>query len=152
MNAKQNLIQHRWLVGSLCVWLLCGWVAQQPAPAKKARLTSATSVKLSQTNTPPTDSLKIDPETGLAMDKNLMLVKGQCTACHSSKLILQSHFDREKWAERIRWMQRTQKLWDLGESEPVILTYLTKYYGPVKTPFDGRRLPLGAPAWYRHGR
>lgn len=97
---------------------------------------------------PSTDSLKTDPETGLALDKDLMLVKAQCTACHSSKLILQSHFDREKWVERIRWMQRTQKLWDLGETEPAVLTYLAKYYGPVNTPFNGRRLPLAAPIWH----
>ena len=62
--------------------------------------------------------------------------------------ILQSHFDREKWVERIRWMQRTQKLWDLGETEKPILDYLTKHYGPIQTPFDGRRLPLDAPKWH----
>ena len=94
------------------------------------------------------DSVKIDAETGLAIDDQLMLVKGQCTACHSSKLILQSHFPREKWVERIRWMQRTQNLWDLGESEPAILTYLTKHYGPVNRAFDGRREPLKAVQWH----
>ncbi|QJW89633.1 hypothetical protein HNV11_09680 [Spirosoma taeanense] len=94
-----------------------------------------------------TDSVKTDPETGLAVDTNLMLVKGQCTVCHSSKLILQSHFSREKWIERIRWMQRTQKLWDLGESEPAILDYLVKHYGPIDQPFDGRRQPLSPVKW-----
>lgn len=93
------------------------------------------------------DSTKTDPETGLVIDDQLMLVKGQCTACHSSKLILQSHFPREKWVERIRWMQRTQKLWDLGESEPAILAYLTKHYGPLERTFDGRREPLKAVKW-----
>lgn len=95
------------------------------------------------------DSVKTDPETGLALDDQFMLVKGQCTACHSSKLILQSNFSREKWVERIRWMQKTQKLWDLGESEPAILTYLTKHYGPVERTFDGRREPLKAVKWYK---
>ncbi|GAB3545232.1 hypothetical protein [Spirosoma fluminis] len=94
------------------------------------------------------DSLKTDAETGLAVDEHLMLVKAQCTACHSSKLILQSHFSREKWIERIRWMQRTQKLWDLGDSEPTILNYLVKYYGPLDQQFDGRREPLKAVKWY----
>ncbi len=96
-----------------------------------------------------TDSVKTDPETGLAIDDQLMLVKGQCTACHSSKLILQSHFSREKWIERIRWMQRTQKLWDLGASEPPIVAYLVKHYGPVEQPFDGRREPLKGVKWYK---
>lgn len=95
------------------------------------------------------DSARKDPETGLALDDQFMLVKGQCTACHSSKLILQSHFSREKWVERIRWMQQTQKLWDLGESEPAILAYLTKHYGPLERTFDGRRQPLKAVKWYK---
>ncbi|UHG89027.1 MULTISPECIES: hypothetical protein [Spirosoma] len=97
----------------------------------------------------PADSVKTDPETGLAVDEHLTLVKGQCTACHSSKLILQSHFSRDKWIERIRWMQRTQKLWDLGESEPAILAYLVKHYGPIDQPFDGRREPLKATKWHK---
>ena len=95
------------------------------------------------------DSLKTDPETGLALDDQFLLVKGQCTVCHSSQLILQSHFSREKWVERIRWMQRTQKLWDLGESEPAILTYLTKHYGPLRSTFDGRRGPLQNLRWHK---
>lgn len=165
MKAKQNSRQYRWLLGSLCVWLLCAWMAQKPKPAKKAyskaisvqtvhRSVTKQSLKplvSAQTGKPVADTgvVKLDPETGLAFDKDLLLVKGQCTVCHSSKLILQSHFDREKWIERIRWMQRTQKLWDLGQTEPAVLMYLTKYYGPVKTPFDGRRLPLSAPTWYK---
>lgn len=134
---------YRWLLASLCLWLCCAWVARQPAPNALA--------SPAETGLRPVvaDSVQKDPETGLALDASLPLVKGQCTACHSSKLILQSHFDRDKWVERIRWMQRTQKLWDLGESEPAILTYLTTYYGPQKTPFDGRRLPLTTPRWYR---
>ncbi len=163
-----------WLATSLCIWVLCAWVAQQPAPARKPVAARATNPKsavagppvrrkpLAPAHKPVTvteaaapgglalATVATDPETGLALDKNLLLVKGQCTACHSSKLILQSHFDREKWTERIRWMQKTQKLWDLGETEPAILTYLTTYYGPVATPFDGRRLPLAAPGWYRN--
>lgn len=154
-----NTIKYRWLAGSLCLWLLCAWVVQQPAPARRTPARPATAKsqpvgekgsagKTVSTGVMSADSLKTDPETGLALDKDLMLVKGQCTACHSSKLIRQSHFDREKWVERIRWMQRTQKLWDLGKSEPAILTYLTKHYGPLKIPFDGRRLPLDPPRWH----
>ncbi|GAB3641993.1 hypothetical protein GCM10027423_26290 [Spirosoma arcticum] len=94
------------------------------------------------------EGVRVDAESGLTLDATMPIVKGQCTACHSSKLILQSHFDREKWIERIRWMQRTQKLWDLGDTEKPILDYLTKYYGPVETPFDGRRLPLSAQTWH----
>jgi hypothetical protein len=97
----------------------------------------------------PIDSTKTDPESGLVLDDQFMLVKSQCTACHSSKLILQSHFSRDKWIERIRWMQRTQKLWDLGESEPAIVTYLARHYGPIERAFDGRREPLNTVKWHK---
>jgi hypothetical protein len=155
-------MKYSWLVGSLCVWLLCAWVAQQPVPARKAPAkrgapaVKATAVKPAPAGVAPThaavtapvSATGVDPESGLALDKNMLLVKGQCTACHSSKLILQSHFDRDKWIERIRWMQRTQKLWDLGEFEPAILDYLTNYYGPQDIPFDGRRMPLPSQKWH----
>ncbi|WP_421826210.1 hypothetical protein [Larkinella sp.] len=103
---------------------------------------------------PPTaavlaDSLKHDPTTGLVVDERLTLVVAQCTACHSSKLILQNRFTRDGWKEKIRWMQRTQKLWDLGETEPVVLDYLVKYYGPEQKAFDGRRKPMPAVQWYK---
>lgn len=95
------------------------------------------------------DSLKHDPNTGLVVDERLTLIVAQCTACHSSKLILQNRFTRDGWKEKIRWMQRTQKLWDLGETEPVVLDYLEKYYGPEKKAFDGRRQPLSKVEWYK---
>ncbi|WP_420150002.1 hypothetical protein [Spirosoma sp.] len=97
------------------------------------------------------DTVKIDAETGLINDPNLMMVKSQCTACHSSKLILQHRFTRAGWLERIRWMQKYHKLWDLGESEKVVLDYLEKHYGPqsgeAKAAF--RRAPLKKIQWYK---
>lgn len=143
------LSAYRLLTGSLLVWLLSAWIAQQPTPDRKAEPVSRSTTSEGTNGSRADSTVQHDPESGLAMDKSMVLVKGQCTACHSSKLILQSHFNREKWIERIRWMQRTQKLWDLGESEPAILAYLTKYYGPLDIPFDGRRLPLSAPRWYK---
>ncbi|WP_234737046.1 hypothetical protein [Tellurirhabdus bombi] len=95
------------------------------------------------------DSLQKDPETGLIVDSQLMLVKSQCTACHSSKLILQNRFTRDGWKEKIRWMQRTQNLWDLGKAEPPVLDYLAKYYGPEAKTFDGRRKPVQSVQWYK---
>ncbi|AQG79913.1 hypothetical protein [Spirosoma montaniterrae] len=97
------------------------------------------------------DTLKVDAETGLVDDTNLMLVKAQCTACHSSKLILQHRFTRDGWQERIRWMQKYHKLWDLGESEKVVLDYLEKYYGPQTARFSNtlRRAPLKNVQWYQ---
>ena len=90
-------------------------------------------------------------ETGLINDQNLMMVKSQCLACHSSKLILQHRFTRAGWQERIRWMQQYHKLWDLGESEKVVLDYLEKNYGPSSAGATvyARRAPLKAIQWYK---
>lgn len=97
------------------------------------------------------DTLKIDAESGLVDAPTLMMVKSQCTACHSSKLILQHRFTRAGWTERIRWMQKYHKLWDLGESERVVLDYLEKYYGPsaVQAKAAYRRAPLKDVQWYK---
>ena len=121
--------------------LVAGWLAMSALkPASSLQNTG---------NEPVVDSLKHDPGTGLVADEHLTLVVAQCTACHSSKLILQNRFTRDGWKEKIRWMQRTQKLWDLGASEPVVLDYLVKYYGPEQKTFDGRRKPLPAVQWYK---
>ncbi|GAB4029334.1 hypothetical protein [Spirosoma gilvum] len=108
-------------------------------------------IKASSTGNPVTDTLKIDAESGLVADANLMMVKSQCTACHSSKLILQHRFTRAGWLDRIRWMQKYHKLWDLGESEKVVLDYLEKYYGPstIESKATFRRAPLKEVQWYK---
>lgn len=97
------------------------------------------------------DTARIDPESGMVNDANLMMVKSQCTACHSSKLILQHRFTRAGWQERIRWMQKYHKLWDLGESEKVVLDYLEKHYGPQTAVNLNtfRRAPLKEVKWYK---
>ncbi|GAB3892738.1 hypothetical protein GCM10028803_05910 [Larkinella knui] len=121
--------------------LAAGWFTLSAlSPASSSRQTKIPAVA---------DSLKQDPATGLVVDERLNLVVAQCTACHSSKLILQNRFTRDGWKEKIRWMQRTQKLWDLGETEPVVLDYLVKYYGPEQKTFDGRRKPLPTVQWYK---
>jgi len=45
----------------------------------------------------------------------------------------------------IRWMQQTQNLWDLGEDEEAIVTYLATYYAPEQ---KGRREVLTNIEWY----
>ena len=77
--------------------------------------------------------------TGLAIGEGFELVKRNCTACHSAKLITQNRATREGWQEMIHWMQRTQGLWELGNSEPKILDYLATHYAPEET---GRRANL----------
>jgi len=93
------------------------------------------------------DTLKKDPETGLIVDKDLYMVKAQCTSCHSSKLIMANHFTRDGWKQKIRWMQANHNLWELGETEKQVLDYLEKYYAPTQT--YARRQPLKDIKWYK---
>ncbi|MEM6345525.1 MAG: monoheme cytochrome C [Bacteroidota bacterium] len=86
-----------------------------------------------------------DLGTGLIAEGEYLIVKANCTGCHSGKLITQNRATREGWEEMIRWMQRTQKLWDLGENEPLILDYLAEHYAPEN---KGRRQNLVVEQWY----
>lgn len=81
----------------------------------------------------------LDPQSGLVKAEGFNLVLAHCSACHSPTLITQNAMSRERWLETIRWMQETQKLWPLGEAEPLILDYLSTWYGPKKS---ARRAPL----------
>lgn len=83
--------------------------------------------------------------TGFKEGENLQLVINNCTSCHSAKMVTQNRATRDGWQTMIRWMQETQNLWDLGESEPLILDYLAKYYAPEAA---GRRQPLTNIDWY----
>lgn len=87
----------------------------------------------------------IDVATGFVAEGDYQLVKTACTGCHSSKLVLQNRATREGWLEMIRWMQETQKLWDLAPNEDKILDYLATYYAPEN---EGRRRPLEVEEWY----
>ena len=95
----------------------------------------------------PDSTVRYDKVTGLIVDKGLDVVTANCTGCHSSKLITQFHADRAGWLEKIRWMQQKQKLWALGEAEPVILDYLAKNY--PATEVVNRRAALKDIEWYK---
>ncbi len=77
--------------------------------------------------------------TGLVYAEGFEIVSSACTGCHSAKLITQSRATREGWIDMIRWMQKTQGLWDLGEYEKPIVDYLAEHYAPEE---EGRRQPL----------
>jgi hypothetical protein len=100
--------------------------------------------------------LQLDPEfdkivngihvrTGFVEGQGLMTVVSHCTACHSASLVTQNRMNREGWEQTIRWMQKTQNLWDLGANEAVILDYLSTHYAPQK---KGRRQNLVNLEWY----
>ena len=85
--------------------------------------------------------------TGLRVAEGFEVVRANCTGCHSGKLIAQNRATRDGWQEMIRWMQRTQGLWELGGNEAVILNYLAANYAPEEI---GRRAGLDVEAieWY----
>ena len=88
----------------------------------------------------------IHTDTGLKDDPNLPLVIANCTACHSAQLIIQNRATREGWKSMITWMQETQKLWDLGPNEELVLDYLEKNYSPDSV--QSRRAKLENIEWY----
>ncbi len=83
--------------------------------------------------------------TGFVDAEGMMTVVRNCTACHSSKLILQNRMNADRWNATIKWMQKTQNLPDLGKNQEIIVNYLATNYPPVDT---GRRPPLTNIAWY----
>lgn len=87
----------------------------------------------------------IHVETGLKEGEGLKTVIATCTACHSAKLVTQNRATKEGWISMIRWMQETQNLWELGESEEIIVSYLANNYAPEK---KGRRQNLQNIEWY----
>ncbi len=89
----------------------------------------------------------IHVKTGMVYDKNFKFIKANCLSCHSSKMITQNRATRQGWHQMIRWMQKTQGLHDLGDSEVNILDYLSTHYAPKDT---GRRpnLDIDAIEWY----
>lgn len=98
---------------------------------------------------------EVDPEiiengihlrTGLIEADGLQTVITNCTTCHSSKLIIQNRMGEEQWNATIRWMQKTQGLWPLGNNQKIIVDYLVKNYPPIE---KGRRPVLTNIEWYK---
>lgn len=83
--------------------------------------------------------------TGFVDDEGLMTVINNCTNCHSAKLVTQNRMTKSRWQATIKWMQKTQNLWDLGKNEEIILNYLAKNYAPNN---KGRRENLSGIDWY----
>jgi hypothetical protein len=81
-----------------------------------------------------------DPATGLKIADNWELVRNNCIACHSLKLVTQQRGTTTQWLAIIRWMQETQNLWQFEpETETSIINYLAENYPPRA---DQRRAAL----------
>jgi hypothetical protein len=84
--------------------------------------------------------IEVDPLTGLKMDSDWELVRNNCIACHSIKLVTQQRGSATQWLAVIRWMQDKQNLWQFDpETESKIITYLAANYPPQA---DRRRAAL----------
>lgn len=80
------------------------------------------------TSAQSTDS-NIDPASGLVKVGAWELVRANCSACHSTRLVAQQRADKTQWRELIRWMQEEQNLWKMSpQVEESILDYLATYY------------------------
>ncbi len=88
----------------------------------------------------------IHVRTGLIDAEGMFVVIGNCTNCHSAKLVTQNRMTAERWNETIKWMQETQNLWDLGENQEIIVNYLVTNYPPKKSGM--RRSNLTDIEWY----
>lgn len=95
------------------------------------------------TNGVAQEDLPTDPQSGLIVDHDWTLVYANCSGCHSTRLVAQNRMNAAGWLETIRWMQKKHNLWDLGENESRIVTYLEKHYGATGLP--PRRKPLDQP-------
>ena len=87
----------------------------------------------------------IHVKTGFIDGEGLMTVVNNCTNCHSSKIVLQNRMNVEAWNSTIKWMQKTQNLWDLGDDQKIIVDYLVSNYPPKS---KGRRILLTKVKWY----
>ncbi len=102
------------------VLLFSGCSKEEPAPA------TATTPEPVAAAEPA-----IDPATGFKMTGDWEIVRANCTACHSSRLITQQRGTPQQWLTMIRWMQKKQNLWQFDPAtEEKIIAYLAENYPP----------------------
>lgn len=74
---------------------------------------------------------QLDAYTGLKMSGDWELVRNNCIACHSPRLITQQRGSAAQWLNMIRWMQAKQNLWQFDPAtESKIIAYLAENYPP----------------------
>jgi hypothetical protein len=79
------------------------------------------------------ETVELDAFTGLKKVGDWELVRNNCIACHSPKLITQQRGDADQWLSMIRWMQKKQNLWQFEpETEQRIVAYLAENYPPAE--------------------
>jgi mono/diheme cytochrome c family protein len=77
------------------------------------------------------EDVELDPFTGFAMVGDWQLVRSNCIACHSARLVTQQSGSASQWLDVIRWMQKKQNLWEFDPlTEAKIVAYLAENYPP----------------------
>ncbi len=77
------------------------------------------------------EDVELDPLTGLKKTGDWEIVRNNCIACHSTKLITQQRGTAQQWLDMIRWMQEKQNLWAFDpDTENRIVSYLAENYAP----------------------
>lgn len=85
---------------------------------------------------------EIDAYTGFPKTGDWELVRANCIACHSPKLVTQQRGTAAQWLAMIRWMQAKQNLWQFEpEVEDKIVAYLAENFPPSA---DRRRAAIPA--------
>ena len=82
----------------------------------------------------------LDPVSGLKMTGDWEIVRANCIACHSARLVTQQRGSATQWLNMIRWMQAKQNLWQFQpDVEQRIVTWLAENYPPSE---DRRRAAI----------
>ena len=72
---------------------------------------------------------QLDANTGLILAPGWELAAAHCGGCHSHALVTAQRGDAEFWLATIRWMQKTQNLWQLpAPQEETLIAYLASNY------------------------
>ncbi len=80
------------------------------------------------------------PADALVRAPDWEIAARHCGACHSYRLVTAQRGDARFWTDVIRWMQRTQGLWEIeAKEEARLIAYLADAYGEEEW---GRRPPL----------
>jgi hypothetical protein len=83
---------------------------------------------------------ELDQNTGLVIAPGWEMAAAHCGGCHSHALVTAQRGDAEFWRSTIRWMQKTQNLWQIpAAQEQTLIAYLEENYNETDW---GRRPPL----------
>lgn len=114
--------------GSKAVLALTAWLLSAAAPAAEP---------------------ETDPNTGLIIAPGWEMAAAHCGACHSHALVTAQRGDAEFWRSTIRWMQKTQNLWQIpAAQEDALISYLETNYNETdwgRRPLLPQSLMPGAP-------